>query len=217
MQNDPLAPLSFAVRNPNQPSGLYGIEHINPRCRLYRRGHCAHSIQLRLSYSSDAPPVSGEIFEIRDGLITVYAQGRALQFLNHETALLRLAVERHGAHVFLRSHSILGLRHEGGEYVFTLHDAGEPWTPCEPDRSEGCEIPSGARDVVQVAANDDDPEVEAEPETPASGRRLIGFFTADTSDDDIVDAIIASLPPDKRPVENRPGYPREPDGVDEHS
>jgi hypothetical protein len=35
-------------------------------------------------------------------------------------------------------------------------------------------------------------------------RKLIGFFSADTDVDDLVDAIIASLPPDKRPVEDRP-------------
>ncbi|TMB89750.1 MAG: hypothetical protein E6J45_09830 [Chloroflexi bacterium] len=145
MRKDPLDPLSFAVRTPNEPSGLIGFEHINPRCRLYRAGHCAHSIQLRLSYSSDEPPVAGEIFEVRDGLITLRAGGRVLHFLNHETALLRLAVERGGPGVLLRSRSILGVPCAHGEYAFTLHNASKTWIPCEPHRSEGCEIPSGSR------------------------------------------------------------------------
>jgi hypothetical protein len=43
----------------------------------------------------------------------------------------------------------------------------------------------------------------------SSKRVLVGYFGEDASDDDIVDAIIASLPPDQRPFEDRPGH--EPD------
>ncbi len=35
-------------------------------------------------------------------------------------------------------------------------------------------------------------------------RTLIGHLSADADPDDIVDAILASLPPDQRPVEDRP-------------
>jgi hypothetical protein len=45
--------------------------------------------------------------------------------------------------------------------------------------------------------------------TTGDKRVLIGHFAADADPDDIVDAIIAALPPDKRPFEDRPG--RKPD------
>jgi hypothetical protein len=45
--------------------------------------------------------------------------------------------------------------------------------------------------------------------TKGSERVLIGNFAADADPDDIVNAIVSALPPDKRPIEDRPG--REPD------
>jgi hypothetical protein len=35
-------------------------------------------------------------------------------------------------------------------------------------------------------------------------RKLIGYFTANTDVDEIVDMIIATVPPDERPPEDRP-------------
>jgi len=43
-----------------------------------------------------------------------------------------------------------------------------------------------------------------EEKTEPAKRVLIGHFSADTDVDDMVDAIIASIPPDQRPAEDRP-------------
>lgn len=45
--------------------------------------------------------------------------------------------------------------------------------------------------------------MDEEKKEPAK-RVLIGHFSADTDVDDIVDAILASVPPDERPAEDRP-------------
>jgi hypothetical protein len=46
-------------------------------------------------------------------------------------------------------------------------------------------------------------KMEDENKEPAK-RVLIGHFSADMDVDDLVDAIIASIPPDQRPGEDRP-------------
>jgi hypothetical protein len=46
-------------------------------------------------------------------------------------------------------------------------------------------------------------QMDEEKKEPAK-RVLIGHFSADTDVDDIVDAILASVPPDERPAEDRP-------------
>jgi hypothetical protein len=53
---------------------------------------------------------------------------------------------------------------------------------------------------------------DASADNNVDGKRvLIGHFRADTDADDIVDAIIASLPPEKRPIDDptRITYERE--------
>ena len=63
---------------------------------------------------------------------------------------------------------------------------------------------SVARALLEMPTDGSYTARRMEEQHKPSERVLIGHFSADTDVDEIVDAILATVPPDERPVEDRP-------------